>query len=379
MTLTENLAQDTSTDWTATAREIADELRSSVDAHDRSGEIDAAAFDRLRQSGVIAALVPTDFGGGGVSHSEMGSIIRELGRRDPATALTLSMHSHVVATQVWRHNHGMDAEKLFRKVADGAILISTGASDWVNSNGSTARIDGGYRVSARKVPASGCEVGQILVASSNWADAPDGPQVLHFAIPMSAEGISIEQTWDTLGLRATGSHTVVMDDVFVPEAAVALSRPADQWPMIWNVVLPSALPLIMSAYLGIADTAVERVTESLLGREDPHVLQLVGEMMNAHGTAADTISAMFHDAQRLNFEPSDQLSARTLGRKTVVATAAIDTVRLGIEATGGYGYTRASELERLYRDVHGCLFHPLPRAKQTRFTGAVELGLDPLA
>ena len=39
---------------------------------------------------------------------------------------------------------------------------------------------------------------------------------------------------------------------------------------------------------------------------------------------------------------------------------------------------RSSELERLYRDVHGCLFHPLPRAKQTHFSGRVALGLDPV-
>ena len=55
----------------------------------------------------------------------------------------------------------------------------------------------------------------------------------------------------------------------------------------------------------------------------------------------------------------------------------IDTVRLAIEASGGRGYTRSSDLERLYRDVHGVLFHPLPRAKQT-MSGRVALGLSPV-
>jgi len=57
---------------------------------------------------------------------------------------------------------------------------------------------------------------------------------------------------------------------------------------------------------------------------------------------------------------------------------AIDTVRLAFEATGGHGYSRSSGLERLYRDVHGVLFHPLPRAKQTTLSGHVALGLSPV-
>jgi alkylation response protein AidB-like acyl-CoA dehydrogenase len=80
----------------------------------------------------------------------------------------------------------------------------------------------------------------------------------------------------------------------------------------------------------------------------------------------------------LKFANADEHSSRTLARKTVAADALIDTVRLAIEATGGIGYTRSSDLERLYRDVHGCLFHPLPRAKQTRFSGRVAVGLTPI-
>ncbi|WP_246350631.1 hypothetical protein [Nocardia barduliensis] len=54
------------------------------------------------------------------------------------------------------------------------------------------------------------------------------------------------------------------------------------------------------------------------------------------------------------------------------------TVRLVVETVGGLGYSRAGELEMRYRDVHGCLFHLLPRAKQTQFTGRVQLGHSPI-
>jgi alkylation response protein AidB-like acyl-CoA dehydrogenase len=175
-------------------------------------------------------------GGGGVTHQEMGDVLRTLARDDAATALCLSMHSHLVAAQVWRRKAGMDADAVFAKVVDGAILVSTGASDWVGSSGQATRVDGGYLVQARKAPAGGCEAGQVLVTSIRWDGAPDGPQVLHCSVPMSAEGVRIEPTWDTMGMRATGSHTVVLDDVFVPDGAVSLVRPADVWHPIWNTV-----------------------------------------------------------------------------------------------------------------------------------------------
>lgn len=366
--------------WGELAREVGAEIKEGVADRDRSGEISRKAFDRLRETGITAAQVPAELGGGGASHAEMGQVLRELGRLDPSTAVSLSMHGHLVATQVWRHKHGMDAEKILRRVADdGAILISTGASDWIGSNGSAKRVEGGYRVSARKTPASGCEVGDILVTSIRWNDAPDGPQVLHCIVPFDADGVSIEQTWDTLGLRATGSHTVVLDDVLVPDAAVSLTRPADQWHPIWNIVITAALPLIMSAYVGIADAAVELARDAVSGRADAHVLQLLGEMINSHTIAEDVVAAMFHDSDNLQYANTDEVSSRTLSRKTVSADALIATVRLALETTGGLGYTRSSDIERLYRDVHGCLFHPLPRAKQTTLTGRVALGLSPVA
>lgn len=379
MTTTAPHITDTTTiDWIARARRVGEALRPEVAAGDRSGEISLAAFDLLRESGLSAALVPADFGGGGVTHREMGAILRELGRHDPSTAVAFAMHTHLVAAQVWRHNHGIDAAPLFAKVVAGAILVSTGASDWVGSNGHAERVEGGYRVHARKAPASGCEAGTVLVTSVRWDGAPDGPQVLHCAIPFAADGVRIEKTWDTMGLRASGSHTVVLDDVFVPDAAVSLARPATVWPPLLNVVLGAAMPLVMAAYLGIADGAVDLATALAAGRADAPTVQLAGEMATAHTTANDLVDAMFNGSENLHFANTDQYASRTLSRKTAAADALVHTVRLAIETVGGLGYSRTCELEMRYRDVHGCLFHPLPRAKQTHFTGRVLLGQSPI-
>jgi alkylation response protein AidB-like acyl-CoA dehydrogenase len=181
-----------------------------------------------------------------------------------------------------------------------------------------------------------------------------------------------------MGLRATGSHTVVLDDVFVPDAAVSLVRPADVWHPVWNTVVGAALPLIMSAYVGVADAAVSTSLDLVRGRSDRHIVQLTGEMLDAHLTGSDAVAAMFASSQDLRFDNTDRHASDTFARKTVAADALIDTVRLAIELSGGVGYTRSTDLERLYRDVHGCLFHPLPRAKQVELSGRVALGLPPV-
>ncbi len=363
--------------WAELADEVGARLAPQVDEHDRSGELSRAAADAVREAGLTAALVPRELGGGGATHAEMGDVLRHLARHDPATALSLSMHAHLVAAQVWRHRHGIDAEKVLRAVAGGAVLVSTGASDWVSSNGTAERVEDGYRVTARKSPASGCEAGTIAVTSIRW-ESPEGPKVIHCSVPLSSPGVRIERTWDTLGMRATGSHTVVFDGVLVPDTAVSLVRPADVWHPVWNTVMGCAMPLIMAAYVGVADAAVAAAVAAAQGRREEHVAVALGEMMNAHVTADAGLAAMFAASDDLRFDNTDELASLTLCRKTVVADAAIQAVRLAVEAVGGSAYHRSSLHERLLRDVHGSLFHPLPRAKQVLFSGRVALGLTPV-
>jgi acyl-CoA dehydrogenase len=367
--------------WIEHAQDVAIRIAPFAASHDQDGSFVTEAFDLLKAEGFAGALVPTEFGGGGITHSEAGAVLRELAKGCPATAVALSMHFHIVATQVWRHNHGQPAAGVLRKVAAGnLILISTGAADWVNSYGEAVAVEGGFRVTVRKSPSSGAPAGDLLVASVPWADAPEGPQILHFTVPFSAEGVSIDETWDTMGLRGTGSHTVVLEDVFVPAEAVSLMRPADQWHPVWNAVLGSALPLIMSAYLGIAESATSIAVAQARSRStDAHVAPLVGRMLNRLTMARDTIDAMFASSGDLNFDATLDHSAVTLSRKTTATDAIIDSVKIALEICGGMGFSRNAGLERLYRDVHGALYHPLPSAKQEIFTGRQALDLDPLS
>ncbi|MEZ5411591.1 MAG: acyl-CoA dehydrogenase family protein [Acidimicrobiales bacterium] len=367
--------------WVAAARDLVPELADRAAELDASGEFAHDGYDLLRAHRFLSMLVPTVLGGGGASFGETCAVLAELARGCPATSLALSMHQHLVAAQVWRHRRDLPAPVLARVAEGELVLVSTGAADWMASNGTARKVDGGWRISARKSPASGAPTGDILVTSIRWEDGPDGsgPQVLHLSVPFTAEGVSIEQTWDTMGMRATGSDTVVLDGVLVPEAAVALARPADRWHPVWATVLGVALPLIMATYVGVAEAAAEAALAAAQPKaERAHVPGLAGRMGNRLTAARDTVRAMIEAADDLRFDNTLAVASASLTRKTLATQAVTDVARLALELGGGAAYQRTSDIERLFRDAHAALYHPLPEAEQEVFSGRLALGLDPI-
>ena len=364
--------------WLMEAQALVPTLASRAEELDRSGEFAGEAFEVLRERRMMSMLVPEELGGGGASHAEACAVLAELSHGDPAVSVAFSMHTHLVAAQVWRYHREMPAPVLAKVAAGELVLISTGAADWLDSNGTAERVEGGFRISGRKAPSSACPAGDVLVTSIRWEDAPDGPQVVHVSVPFGAEGVSIEETWDTTGMRASGSHTVVLEDVFVPDAAVPLIRPAGQWHPVWSTVLGAAMPLIMSSYVGVAEAAARRALQLAHRRsERPDVALAVGRMVNSLTTAQDSVRAMVDASADLRFDNDLGIASMTLSRKRRAADAAIDTVRLALEVGGGAAYATSSGIGRMLRDVHGALYHPLPAAQQESFTGRVALGLDP--
>ncbi len=348
---------------------------------DQNDTFVAAHYDVLKQHKVFSALVPADLGGGGVRHGAMCAFLRQLAHYCPSTALALSMHQHLVAAAAYHHRNGRPGKALLERVAASeTVLISTGANDWMDSNGEVARADGGFFVSARKPFGSGSPQGEVLVTSAAFDDPTEGPQVLHFAVPFAAQGISLADDWRTLGMRATGSRTIILDHVFVPDAAVALRRPRGRFHPAWNVILTVALPLIMSVYAGVAEAAADIArTQARKRASDPTVPYLIGELTNALTTAQLAADDMVRLANDLDFAMSLDLTNAMLVRKTIVAENVLATVEKALETAGGAGFYRAAGLERFVRDAHGAQFHPLPAKRQCRFTGRLALNLDPIA
>src|SRR5690606_1151208 len=144
-------------------------------ARDATDTFVADHFDVLRQHKVFSALVPEELGGGGIGHAAMCGFLRALAHYCPSTALALSMHQHLVAAAVFNHRNGRPGKALLERVAGSeAVLVSTGANDWMESSGTVTRAEGGFRVTARKPFASGSPKGDLLVTSAPYEDPVAG-------------------------------------------------------------------------------------------------------------------------------------------------------------------------------------------------------------
>ncbi len=365
-------------DWQQLAAELGTEFGNRAATHDSENRFVADNYESLRAHGLFSLMIPEQLGGGGADYATLCNLVREFGRHCGSTALSFSMHSHPVALNVFKHLRGDDkATATLRRIADQQLVIAgTGANDWLESSGEMTPVDGGYRVTARKHFVSGGPGAQVFVSSATLA-GEDGSEVLHFAIPFASAGVNRHDNWNTLGMRGTGSNDISLDDVFVPEAAIVARRPAGEWHPMWNVILPVAMPIIMSAYMGIADAALELARAAAAKRADD-LADAFGEAQNRHTAAAIAHADMVRLSDNYGFTPTTQLSSAILTRKTLLADAARDSVELAVEIVGGAGFFKGHPMERLLRDVRASHFHPLPYRRQYRFCGRVGLGLDPI-
>ncbi len=363
--------------WVAVVRQLGPAFASRAAAHDAEDSFVADNYAELRTRRVFSAGVPRELGGGGASHAELADALRVLATYCSSTALALSMHMHQVLIPTWRWRHERAPVDAFlrRGAAEELVLVSSGGSDWVAGSGTAEKVDGGYRITGRKVFGSGAPAGDLLMTMAIYDDPKNGPTVLHFAVPLSAPGVKVQDTWRTLGMRATGSHDTVLDRVFVPDAAISVRRPAGRWSLPMHVTAAIALPLIYAVYVGVAEAARALALEAATRRrDDPTTQRLVGEMENELTAARLALRHML-DTAALGPMGAETTGQVLIGR-TLVTNAAIKTVDRAMEVAGGAGFYRGLGLERLFRDVQGARYHPVREPAQVLYVGRLALGLD---
>lgn len=345
--------------------------------HDAEDSFVADNYALLREAGLVEAGVPAALGGGGAEPRELAEMLRILAHGCGSTALAFSMHTHQVAIPAWRWSHRQIAavEPLLKRVAaERIVLLSSGGSDWIGGSGKAERVEGGYRITARKVFTSGAEAGDILMTGAVLDEADGTRSVLHFGAPMKAAEVRIDPVWRTLGMRGTGSNDVMIDGLFVADAAVALKRNAGEWHPLFQIIATIAFPLIYAVYLGVAESARDLALE--LARRKPvgpHQLTLAGRMDTALRAAQIAHGAMIAAVERN--DPSAESVNEVMIAKSIVAENAIRTVELAMELAGGAGFYRAAGLERRFRDVQGARYHPLQSGPQAEYAGAMAFGL----
>ena len=364
-------------DWTAVAREIGPSFAERAAQHDADDSFVFENYAVLRDHNVFAAGVPEELGGGGASHRQLASMLRELAHYCGSTALALSMHTHQVTIPAWRwqRDPAPALEAMLRRVAtEQPVLVSSGASDWLDSSGMLTKVDGGYRYSGRKIFASGSPAGAMIITSGLYDDPVEGPVVLHFPLSLSTPGVTVMDNWRTLGMRATGSNDIVIEDAFIPEASIQLRRAKGKWAPIYDLVAMLALPLVLSVYVGVAEQAREVALKIAAKKRDlPEVQMLTGEMETELRTAQMAIDSALEIAATAT--PGVETTNEVLMRRTIAGQAAMRTVSKAMDVAGGASFHRATGLERLWRDVQGARYHPLPEAPQHIMSGRIALGL----
>jgi alkylation response protein AidB-like acyl-CoA dehydrogenase len=359
------------------ARALGPRLAEHAARHDVDGTFVAEAYEALRDAGLLKAAVPVELGGDGATITELTALQREVAHYCGATALASSMHQHVVAFTAWRYRRGLPgAEATLRKVAeDGLLLVSTGGGDFTHPRGEAVRVEGGYRVSGRKRFASQSRHGSVMSTMFVLDDPEQGRRVLNVAVPLSAEGVTVIDTWDTLGMRGTASHDILLEDVFVPENRVLANRPYGVIDPPLQVIASVAFPIISGVYLGVAEAAyAEALTSAATRAEDPLLQRAIGVMrhkLQVAEWALDGALTVIGDDPT----PDHDRFLAAMTAKAEIARAGIEVVDLAMDVAGGPAYFKGSVIERAYRDIRASKFHPLTPEATLLESGRQALGV----
>jgi indole-3-acetate monooxygenase len=362
--------------WAAKADRLAADFATRAEGHDREASFVAENYDQLKAEGLLSAAVPAELGGAGADVGEMADVVRRLAHGCGSTALAFSMHTHQVVIPAWRWRHQPAAapkvEPILRMVAEkNIVLLSSGGGDWIGGSGRAEKVEGGWRIHARKGFVSGAPAGTILMTT---AISDEG--ILHFGLPMAAPEVKRHAVWDTLGMRGTGSEDVEIAGFFLPDDKVALKRPTGEWHPLFQIIATLAFPLIYGAYLGVAESARDIALDLARSRKgEARQPRLVGEMETTLRAAQMAHRHMVTAAETM--APSAASVSEVMIGRQLVEQNAIRTVELAMEIAAGQGFYRAAGLERRFRDVQGARYHPMRREVQRLYTGALTLG-DPV-
>jgi len=344
--------------------------------HDRDGTFPIEGLAELAHSGYLALAIPHALGGGGASVTQMVLGNLALARGDASLGLVVAMHTALVGrlrdSGIWPAAH---FERLGQAIAaaraDRGALINSLASEPELGSPSrgglpattATRAASGWRIAGRKTFASGSSVLRwgLISATAHIEDAE--PYLANFLIPMATRGVRIEPTWDTLGMRATCSHTVVLDDVEVAAEAELprVTAAADSLPheRAWSLC-------VSAVYLGVAEAARDFAVQFARDRKPtalggksiaslPNIRERVGHMdlllFQARGVLVS--SARAWDAA-----PTPAMDAALAAAKVITSNTAVAIVEEAMRLVGGSSLDRALPLERHYRDVRGGLHHP---------------------
>jgi alkylation response protein AidB-like acyl-CoA dehydrogenase len=360
-------------------------------AHDRDGLFPADDFADLRAAGLFGLMVPERLGGLGAGFTEYAEVAYELARGNGATALVFNMHASVTGALAGIPEALLEAmgvpdtffaarDRVLEAAANGAWYAVAMSERGVGSRLSqlstsyTVEADGRFTIKGAKTFCSGVgHADGYLVAARSAAD----PTVVsQFVVPADTPGLTIEPTWDALGMRATASHDLHLD---VTVEAGALLGGVEGLALLVAQLMPHWLVASYAAvYVGVAqaavDAAVAHVNERGLGKL-PAVRARIGRADAAVAAARLTVAEA---ARRVDAAPGEEETNRWVWRaKLLAGTTAAEVAASLLEAAGTSATRRGHPLERLYRDARCGSLQPATSDVCADWLGVSALGGDP--
>ncbi len=351
----------------ALARELAPAFAERAAGHDRDATFPYENLAELVRSGYTAMTVPVEQGGPGVSLADLCAAQQVLAGACASTAFAVNMHVHGLA--MIARVGGASAERACRAVLDGAVIAGGFSEPGVGGNWwhPTTRADevaGGFVLNGRKGFFTGYPGATHLFLSAAVTDDRGLPEPVAFLIPKPERGVRVTAEWDAAGMRATGSHSLALEDLFVDSSRSVGERGA--LPMLFMLGVHWAWCSFAACFVGIARAALDHVVRSqrkrvlsVIGKPNA---QLPGIQFRVAEAAAKVAAAEAHLAAAIHAEHEDvdplahyiEMSVM----KTSVTRLAHEAVSLAMQVQGGSGLVAGDPLQRMYRDVVAGLLVP---------------------
>jgi L-evernosamine nitrososynthase len=362
----------------AIAEALAPELAARAAEHDRAGTYPFEAIAALKAAGYFAAPVPVELGGLGVSSAhDLVVASSRLARGDASVAIGVNMHLVAVLNMERRRRTGDErrarafAASLEQIVRDGVILaaaISEPGQDLTRPGTIATRTQNGWRIDGRKWFCTMSPAATHLYVAVTCAGEE---RYAYATVPTDAPGVTINDDWDALGMRASGSNSVSFDGVELPESAVRGGFAAGEPLPYMQRNLVAGL-FHASASLGIAEAS-----DALARRRVPGDARARMQVADNAIDLATARAVLSRAAALIDDEADDTeaLFAESQAAKAFVNGAAGRVVERSLALSGGAGYLNGSPLARAYRDVKAATFmHPLGANRAYDYLADVALG-----
>jgi alkylation response protein AidB-like acyl-CoA dehydrogenase len=362
-------------------------LRERATELDRTGGFPTEDFADLRTAGMFGLLVPQRLGGLGADYAEYARVAFALARGNGATALVFNMHASVtgalagVPDEMARSMGVPDSffaerDRILAAAAGGAFYAVAMSERGVGSrlsqiSTSYTRVDGGFHIKGAKSFVSGAtHADAYLVAAKN-----DEGLVSQFLVPR-ADGVVVEETWDSLGMRATGSHDVHLN-VVVPESAL-LGGVEGLTLLIAQIAPHWMVSSYAAVYAGVAQSCVDEAVTHLTARGLAGLPAVRARVGRADAAVAAARLVVDEAARRVSVAPGEPDTNRWAWRaKLVAGTTAMDVAASMLEAAGTSASRRGHPLERLFRDARCGSLQPATSDVCADWLGVDALGGNP--